>query len=196
MESIKDLKNKEDKLSFSSIEILLMIVMVALVVVSAIAVVSMTTRKQNVKKFKEESLNIVSEAKNAYAAFSIQKKTEYIVSSDDGLTKGMCITLNGLYENGYSTNKYDKYDGYVVIEESADHNYNYSLWFTNKKYVIDGYDSEKLKDLELNKGITAYNKDSFTSKVRTSFTGTTKDKGGLSENVKRYEAKCVDEKIE
>lgn len=191
-------KKAEDKLSFSSIEIILMIVMVALVIVSAITVVTITTRKQNVSNFKEEAANIISASKNAYAAFSITKKTDYIVESEDGLTKGMCITLTGLYENGYTKNNYEKEDGYVVIEESKDHTYHYTLWFTNKKYVIDGYDSERIKDLELNNGITSYNNDSFSSKVRTSFTGTTSDKGGTGneKNTKRYEAVCVNEKVE
>ena len=191
-------KKAEEKLSFSSIEIILMIVMVALVIVSAITVVTITTRRQKINNFKEDAVNIVSSAKNAYAAFSITKKTDYIVESEDGLSKGMCITLSGLYENGYSKKDYEKEDGYVVIEESANHDFHYTLWFTDKKYVIDGYDSERIKDLEINDGITAYNKDSFSSKVRTSFTGTTSDKGGTGneKTAKRYEAPCVNEKVE
>jgi len=189
---------KEDKLSFSTIEIILMVVMVALVVVSAITVVSITTRKQNVDNLKKEAQSIIAQAKNAYAGFTFKENSEYIVQGEDGLTKAMCITLDGLYANGYSTKEYKDQDGYVVIEEDANHKYNYTIWYTNKKYVIDGYDESKIKDLDINKGITKYNNDSFSTKVRTSFTGTTKEKGGTSSNntPKRYEAVCVNEKVE
>ena len=188
---------KEEKLTFSTIEIILMVVMVSLVVVSAITVVSITTRKQNESNIKKEADSIIAQAKNAYAAFRLSGNTEYIVEAEDGLSRGMCITLAGLYENGYSTKDYEGKDGYVVIEEGQNHDYHYSIWYTNKKLVIDGYDSEKIKDLEINKGITKYNDDSFVTKVRTSFAGTTKEKGGTGDKTgKRYEAACIDKKIE
>ncbi len=193
------MKNKtEEKLTFSSIEIILMVVMVALVIVSAITVVSITTRKQNVSSIKKDASSIISASKNAYAAFSIANKTEYIVEGEDGISKGMCITLTGLYENGYSEKDYEDSDGYVVIEEDNNHSYHYTIWYTNKKYVIDGYDSSKINDLELNNGISKYNNDSFSTKVRTSFTGTTSDKGGTGngDKTKRYEAPCINEKID
>ena len=135
----KDNKTKkEEKLTFSTIEILLMVIMVALVAVSAITVVSITTRKQNETNIKNEAEVIISQAKNAYAAFFISGKNEYIVEADDGMTRGMCITLDGLYENGYSTNEYKDKDGYVVIEEGPNHDYHYAIWYTNKKLVIEG----------------------------------------------------------
>ena len=188
----------EEKLNFSTIEIILMVVMVALVVVSAITVVSITTRKQNVDNLKKEAISIIAQAKNAYAGFSFMENNEYIVQGEDGLTKAMCITLDGLYENGYATKPFENKDGYVVIEESPNHQYNYTIWYTNKKFVIDGYDSSQLPTLEINKGISKYNNDSFSTKVRTSFTGTTSDKGGTAtgKTPRRYEATCINEKIE
>ncbi len=190
--------NKEEKLTFSTIEILLMVVMVSLVIVSAITVVSITTRKQNVSNLKKDAEAIISQAKNAYAAFNLSGNSEYIVEADDGLSRGMCITLDGLYENGYATKEYEGKDGYVVIEEGQNHDYHYSIWYTDKKLVIDGYDSNKIKELDINKGITKFNDDSFVTKVRTSFTGTTKEKGGTGSDktAKRYEAACINEKIE
>ena len=196
----KEKEKAEEKLNFSTIEIILMVVMVALVVVSAITVVSITTRKQNIDNLKKDAISIVAQAKNAYAGFifKFEEDNEYIVQGEDGLTKAMCITLDGLYENGYATKPFEDADGYVVIEESPNHQYNYTIWYTNKKYVIDGYDSEQLSTLDINKGITKYNNDSFSTKVRTSFTGTTADKGGTAKGntPKRYEAVCINEKVE
>lgn len=190
----------KEKLTFSKIEIIFMIVMVALVVVGGLTVVSITTKNQNVYNIKNETDSIISAAKNAYASFLITGKTENIVASDDGQSKGMCITLKGLYENDFLIKDYEDWDGYVVVEEGANRKYNYSIWITDKKYVINGYDSNKISDLTLKDGITKYNNDKFTSKVETSFTGTSGDKGGTGSSdgktLKRYEGKCINEKIE
>jgi hypothetical protein len=190
----------KEKVTFSRIEIIFMVVMVALVVVGGITVVSITTRNQNVLNIKRETDSIISAAKNAYASFLISGKTENIVASEDGTSKGMCITIKGLYENDFLIKDYKDWDGYVVIEESNTKRYNYSVWITDKKYVINGYDSNKISDLTLKNGITKYNRDKFTSKVETSFTGTGGDKGGTGSSdgrtLKRYEAKCINEKIE
>ena len=191
--------SKEEKLSFNKIEVLIMIVLVALIIVSLTLVVTITTKNRNISNFKNDSEYIISAAKNAYNSFKISEKTSGIVTGSDGSTLGMCITVKGLKENEFLTSSYKNYEGYVVIEESQNHTYNYSLWLTNKKYVINGYDSKEIKNLSSNKGIEKYNDDEFTSKVRTSFTGTTKDKGGLSidqDSLKRYEAACINEKIE
>ena len=108
-------------------------------------------------------------------------------------------SVKGLEENGFITNDYDDWDGYIVIEES-NKNYHYAIWITNGKYVIDGYDSTKIAELDLDNGIEKYNDDSFTSKVKTSFTGTSGDKGGTGSSdgssLTRFEAACVNEKVE
>ncbi len=191
--------DKEEKLSFNKIEILIMIVLVALIIVSLTLVVTITTRKRNVANFKTDTDYIISAAKNAYNSFKISEKTDKIVTGSDGSTLGMCITVKGLKENEFLTDTYKNYEGYVVIEETQNHAFNYSIWVTNKKYVINGWESKKIQELSTKKGIERYNDDEFTSKVKTSFTGTTKDKGGTSpdkDNLKRYEAACINEKIE
>ena len=190
----------KEKVTFSKIEIIFMVVMVALVVVGGITVVSITTRNQNVYNIKRETESIISAAKNAYASFLIGGKNDYIVTSEDGTSNGMCITIKGLYENDFLIKDYKDWDGYVVIEESNTKRYNYSVWITDKKFVINGYDSNKISELSLKDGITKYNNDKFTNKVETSFTGTGGDKGGTGSSdgktLKRYEAKCINEKIE
>lgn len=187
-----------EKMTFSNIEKLFIVVMVALAILAGVVVFSLTTRKRNIENFKGDTEHIISLAKNAYSSFDMNNNKN-IVTSDDGKTKGMCITLKGLEENGFITNDYDDWDGYIVIEES-NKNYHYAIWITNGKYVIDGYDSTKIAELDLDNGIEKYNDDSFTSKVKTSFTGTSGDKGGTGSSdgssLTRFEAACVNEKVE
>lgn len=190
----------KDKLTFSKIEILFMIVMVALVIIAGITVFSLTTRNQNIKTFKEDAASLISAAKNSYASFLMSEQTDYIITSTDGSTKGMCITIKGLKENGFLVKEYENWEGYIVIEETSNKNYYYSIWATNKKYVINGYDSNKINELTTDNGLTSYNNDSFTNKVKTSFTGTSGEKGGTGSSdgttLKRYEASCINQKVE
>ncbi len=192
--------NKKDKLTFSKIEILFMIVMVALVILVGITIFTLTTQKRNVKNFQDGSEYLISFAKNAYSAIKMTGNTDYIVTGSDGSTKGMCITIKGLKDNDFLQKEYDGWEGYIVIEESANKKYNYSIWATNQKYVLNGYDSSKIKELTTDNGITKYNNDEFSSKVKTSFTGTSGEKGGTGSTdgstLLRYEAPCINEKIE
>ncbi len=192
--------NKKDKLTFSKIEILFMIVMVALVILVGITIFTLTTQKRNVKNFQDGSEYLISFAKNAYSAIKMTGNTDYIVTGSDGSTKGMCITIKGLKDNNFLQKEYDGWEGYIVIEESANKKYNYSIWATNQKYVLNGYDSSKIKELTTDNGITKYNNDEFSSKVKTSFTGTSGEKGGTGSTdgstLLRYEAPCINEKIE
>ena len=183
---------------FSKIEILFIIVIVSIVLVSGLAIVFVAKKNADVKTFKQDSDAVIKAAKNSYATMIKKENTEYIVTSEDGSSKGMCITLKGLQDNEFLSKNYDdKWDGYVVIEELNDE-YQYTIWITNKKYVIDGYESAKINELTIkNQGITAYNDNEFSSKVKTSVTGTTSSKGGTAVNtIKRYEAKCINEKVE
>jgi type II secretory pathway pseudopilin PulG len=188
---------KNDKLTFSKIEILFMIVMVAIIIIGGLTVFSLTTRKQRIYNFKQDATAIVKTASNAYAAYLIQE-SKNIVKSTDGKENGMCITINGLAKNDFLVNDYDGWNGYVVIEEDANKQYHYTIWATDGKYVINGYDSNKIEKLSTKDGITKFNNDNFVKKVKTSFTGTTSDKGGTGteDSVIRFESPCIDEKVE
>ncbi|MGN1337625.1 MAG: type II secretion system protein [Candidatus Coprovivens sp.] len=183
---------------FSKMETLFIIVIVAILAVCGITIVTLTTRDKKETTFKENANQIILDAKNAYAEFIRNKKEDYIVVSDDGVGKGMCITIDGLKQNGFTENPYTNYDGYVVIEEYND-TYYYSLWLTNKELVIDGIESKKINDASSkNQLITEYNEEMYSSRVRTSFTGTTMSKGGTGTDsqTKRYQTKCISEKID
>lgn len=194
------MEKAKEKLTFSKIEILFMVVMVALVIIAGITVFTLTTRNQNITNFKEDTSELINIAKNAHASFTMSNKTSNIVSSTDGTLKGMCITIEGLKANDFPVDNYKDWNGYIVIEEDSNKQYKYSAWVTNGKYVINGYESTKIQSLTTDEGITSYNDDNFTSKVKTSFTGTSGDKGGTGSSdgskLKRYEATCINEKVE
>ena len=182
----------KDKLTFSRLEILCMIVLVAIFVTGGITIVSLATKNQKAINLKNEATSIIEDAKIAYNYYSHLNNTEYIVTSNDGASKGMCITLEGLVNNDFTTKTYDNWDGYVVIENKNNKMY-YSIWLTNQEYVIDGYESSKLDELKINKGLTTYNNEKFASTVRKKFISPNSDKGGTGSE---YATKCISEKIE
>lgn len=186
------MKIKNNQKGFSTIEILFIIVLVSVLLISGLAIVFVSTKNAEVKTFKEKANTIIEAARNSYNIFKKQNNTEYIVTSEDGTYQGMCITLSGMRKNGFYSQDLNDWYGYVVIEENNE-SVKYTLWLTDKKYVIDGYESEKIKDLSTKEGITSY-EETFTDKLKDSFTGTTSAKGGT--NNKTYQAKCIDSKIE
>lgn len=185
---------------FSNIEKLFMIVIAAILTVTGIVIVSVSTKNKNINNFKKDTINIINIAKNSYASFNKQGKNEYIATGTDSKTKGMCITIKGLEKNGYLTKDYSDWDGYIVIEETENKEYYYTIWASNKKYSIEGYEQEKLKDLTLKNGLSKSTKEKFTNSVKTSFSGTSGSKGGTGStdgsNIIKYNATCINEKVE
>lgn len=190
----------KDFFKLTNVEVLFVIVMLAISIMGGIAIFSVSTGNRHLLNFKDDTGNIVKAAKASYIFFEKLNNEGYIVSSSDGTTKGMCITIQGLKANDFLTQEYKNWDGYVVIESSGTDKYNYGIWITNQKYVINGYDAGQLSELELNKGITEYNNETFSTKVRQSFTGTSGKNGGTGNTdgsrLKQYETKCINEKIE
>ena len=182
----------KDKITFSKLEILCMIVLIVLFVTGGIFIVSIATQNQKALNLKNEANSLIEASKIAYNHYSLLNNTEYIVTSNDGESKGMCITLEGLVNNDFTTKTYDNWDGYIVIEEK-NNNLLYSIWLTNQEYVIDGYESSKIDSLKFNKGITKYSDEKFAYNVRKEFTSPSSDKGGTG---KEYSTKCLSEKIE
>lgn len=185
----KNKTNKKEKLTFSKIEILFMVVLLALLMTAGITVFTLTTQHQLEKNLKGEAIHLSNLAENVYLEENMKEKSEHIVVGSDGTTKGMCITASALDPD-------TEYDGYFVIEENADRKKIVSVWLTNKKLVIEGYSKDKITDLTTKDGITKYNNNDFTARVSTSFTGSKKANGGLSDTPNRYETKCINEKIE
>lgn len=190
----------KENIKLTNIEILFIIVMLAVAIIGGIAIFSSSTKARKLTNFKEDTNNLIKAAKASYASFSKRELTSIFATSSDGTTKGMCITIQGLKANDFLTKEYKDWDGYIVIEESSKESFNYSIWMTDQKYVINGYDASKLEDLDLDKGITLYNDETFTTKVRQNFTGTSSKNGGTGSidgsNLKQYETRCINEKVE
>ncbi len=190
--------SRRSNLKLTNIEILSIIVLVAIVIIGGVTLFSIITKNRELSNFKEDVKSLSIVAKNSYNAFVKSGLGNYVITSTDGSTKGMCITLKGLKENDYLTRDYSKWDGYIVIEEMSEDKYHYGLWLTNGKYVIDGYDLNLLEELSLEKGISKYNNEEFSSKVKNNFTGISSKNGGtgsVNGTLKTYEKSCIDERI-
>lgn len=183
------MEKKKEKITFSKIEVLFMIVLVALLMVAGITVFTITTNKKLEQNLKEAAINNANLALNEYTYRSIKNDTDYIVVGSDGLTKGMCISIKALDPES-------KLDGYFVVEETKDKKKNTSVWLTDGKLVIDGYSDKEIEKLSSKDGLTKFNDNKFMERVQTSFVGAKKENGGIAENPIRYEAKCVNEKME
>lgn len=183
------MEKKKEKMTFSKIEILFMIVLVALLMAAGITVFTITTNSRKEQNLKAEATQLSRLAVNTYTYLEHKGNDEYIVVGSDGTTKGMCITAKALDPE-------TKLDGYFVVEETIGKKKVTGVWLTDNSRVIEGYSSDKIKDLKANSGLTKYNGDKLAERVATSFTGISKDNGGLNETPNRYEVKCINEKIE
>lgn len=180
MEKIKD------KLENIKLEVLFMIVLLAIFLLAGIAIFGASTKNKKIDNFKEDAVSILSLAKNVYPALEKSGKTNYIITSEDGTSKSVCITISGLEENDYFTKEYKNWDGYVIVEKE-NNNYTYTLWGTNKKYVLAGYNLEEIENATPKKEITEYKNEEFEREVTTSYTSKTN---------KKYNNPCISKKVE
>lgn len=177
MEKIKD------KLENIKLEMLFMIVLLAIVIIAGISIFTIATNNKKIENFKDDASSLLSIAKNVYPALEKSGKNEYILTSEDGTSTAICITITGLYENDYLTKEYKDWNGYIVVEKQSNE-FTYTLWGTNKKYTLDGYTLEELEEKEKPK---KYNDEEFEREVTTSYTGATN---------KKYNGSCISKKVE
>lgn len=174
------------KLENIKLEILFMIVLSAIVIIAGISIFGITTKNKKIDNFKEDAESLLTIAKNVYPALEKSGNQNYIITSEDGSAKSVCITITGLEENDYLTKEYKDWYGYIVVEKQSD-NYTYTLWGTNKKYVLNGYNLEEIKNATTSKEITKYNNEEFEREVTSSYEG----KSG-----KKYNSSCISKKVE
>jgi hypothetical protein len=168
------------------LEVLFMVVLLAIVLLAGIAIFGISTKNKKIDNFKEDAISILSVAKNIYPALEKTGKTNHIITSEDGTSTSVCMTLTGLQENNYLTKEYKNWTGYVVVEKQ-NNNYTYTLWGTNEKYVLNGYTLEEIEKADLDKEITEYDKEEFERQVTTSYEGKTN---------KKYNNPCISKKVE
>jgi hypothetical protein len=176
----------KEKLTTIKLEVLFIIVLLAIVIIAGLAIFTMATKNKNIDNFKDDAKSILSVAKNIYPALEKSGNQNYIITSEDGSTRSVCITITGLEENDYLTKEYKDWSGYIVVEKQSD-NYTYTLWGTNKKYVLNGYNLEEIKNATTSKEITKYNNEEFEREVTSSYEG----KSG-----KKYNSSCISKKVE
>lgn len=183
---------KLNKQGFSKLEILIVIVIVSVLLLLGIVLVSTSTKNKKIDTFKTDSANIIKVSQNIYG--NLEKvNSEYIVPSSEGISNGMCITLEGLKANDYLESEYKDWEGYIVIEKDLNDKMYYTAWLSNGKYTIDGYSLDKIDKLNLkDETLIAGNNINIP---KDTFKGTDKDKGGLSK-ITTYNQKCINEKIE
>ena len=171
---------KEKKIQLETFSV---IILVTLILTVGIMIFNTLTTRRKVENFEKESELVIGAAKNAYIAFSKEELPNYLATSTDGTTKAMCITLKGLEKNNLLTQDLSKWDGYVVIEMGE--KTTYKIWLTDKNYIIKGIEESDIKNLKMNKTLEKYDKEELSDDVKNSFSST-----------KRYESKCINEKIE
>lgn len=180
------MKKIKEKLENTKLEVLFMVVLLAIVIIAGITIFSVATKNKKIDNFKNDATSLLTIAKNIYPALEKSGKQNYIVTSEDGTTSSVCITLTGLEENDYLKKEYKDWSGYIVVEKYQEE-YTYTLWGTDNKYVLDGLTLEEIENASVKKEITEYNKEEFEREVKTSY----KSKDG-----KKYNAPCISEKIE
>lgn len=176
----------KDKINNVRLEILFMIVLLAIVLLVGIAIFGVTTKNKKINNFKDDAKSILSVAKNVYPALEKSGKTNYVITSDDGTSTSVCITITGLEQNEYLTKEYKKWSGYVVVEKQNE-NYTYTLWGTNHKYTINGLTLDEIEKSTIKKEITKYKKEDFEKQVSTSYKG---------KNNAKYNNPCISKKVE
>ena len=117
---------------------------------------TMTKSKKKDNYLKELDI-IVDAAKNAHLYYE-KKNSDLLASSDNN--KALCVTVKGLISNEFI--KDIKWEGYIVVEK-IDEKYNYSLWLSNKEFMILGGDLdnaskqlEEYKNNKINENISSF----------------------------------------
>ena len=181
-----------NKKGFSKIEIVIIIFIVSVLFLLGISAAFSATGNNKIDTGKKDAINISDVSKNIYGNLE-KKESEYISSNEGATSKGLCVTLKGLRENEYLTEKYKDWDGYLVIEKDSSNKMTYTAWITNGKYLIDGYTVDLIENLSL-KDDTLVKEKEVDIPV-SSFKSTTKENGG-PDTINIYNQKCINEKIE
>ena len=146
-------KINNNRKGFTLVELLAVIVILAILMVAAGAAVMSTMNNAKVNTFKNEALSAINMATNMYTEISMSPDDAgtYLVNSGDSKYKGMCVTLQGLVENGYLEK--DLHDGTtygtIIVEVPFDGGATkYSIWTSDGTYGIQGYEKSQISKLK------------------------------------------------
>ena len=138
---------------FTLVELLAVIVILAILMVAAGAAVMSTMNNAKVNTFKNEALSAINMATNMYTEISMSADDSgaYLVNSNDSKYKGMCVTLQGLVENGYLDKDLHSGSTYgtIIVEVPFDGGATkYSIWTSDGTYGIQGYEKSQISKLK------------------------------------------------
>lgn len=144
-------KINNNRKGFTLVELLAVIVILAILMVAAGAAVMSTMNNAKVNTFKNEALSAINMATNMYTEISMSDAGTYLVNSEDSKYKGMCVTLQGLVNNGYLDK--DLHDGTIygtiIVEVPFDGGATkYSIWTSDGTYGIQGYEKSQISKLK------------------------------------------------
>ncbi len=138
---------------FTLIELLAVIVILAIVMVLASQSVLPFMRNASKDSFVIEANGAIDAASNAISLFNVGQLDlskadgkKFTKTTVEGKTTAYCFTLEYLVEKGlYSlkSNKItsDNYGGYVVASKGDNNSFNYTLYFRNKDFYVNGFSS-------------------------------------------------------
>lgn len=146
-------KINNNRKGFTLVELLAVIVILAILMVAAGSAVMSTMNNAKVNTFKNEALSAINMATNMYTEISMSADDSgaYLVNSEDSKYKGMCVTLQGLVNNGYLDKDLHSGATYgtIIVEVPFDGGATkYSIWTSDGTYGIQGYEKNQISKLK------------------------------------------------
>ena len=129
------LKNKK---GFTLVELLAVIVVLAIIILIAVPSVMNSMEKARRNSFVVEAREIIKSAQAAYA--------EYLMNSSSGSGSTVCISYAALKSAGFIEKNDSTYKGSVKIEAKAGGESVYTIWLSNRAYIITGKTASGLKN--------------------------------------------------
>ena len=145
---------KNNRKGFTLVELLAVIVILAILMVSAGAGVMATMNNSKVNTFKNEVLAAVNAAQNMYSEISMNmdNASNFLKSDESSEYQALCVTLNGLVNNGYLDKDINTYGGVILVEVPFDGGQTkYMAWMHNSQYGVNGIEKNKINGLKFKK---------------------------------------------
>ncbi len=108
-----------------------------------------TSEAAKVNTFKNEALQAIASTEDMYINNSMVSSfaKEYLSGNDK--YQVMCVTLNGLVENGYMVKDTTNFGGIVVVMVPYDGSRTlYHIWMHNGTFAVDGVEKELINRLK------------------------------------------------
>lgn len=121
---------------FSTIEILVIIVMSSIFLLGGIFIAYMAISAANENTFKSDAKEYLNIARNSY-----------LTLKNSSADSNICITLNGLKENDYLKSIKDNYNGFIIVSEDTS-----TISLTNKKLTINNINMDKIDTISIKNG--------------------------------------------